>query len=214
MKPTGEVRPRRRFLAQLGAAAALLLGGSRTVRAEPPRRTTDSPHDEWLNDLHGGHRHFFHVVTVAATTLLPVRNFGETYASAYGVPASEVNAVVGLMGPAIAVALNDGVWNRYPLGTLASFTDPATRQPATANPLATGGDFSITALQQAGVKFLVCNNTMRYVAATMARQLGSTAEAVYADFSAGLLPGMIVVPAMVIAINRAQERGMTYMRLA
>jgi hypothetical protein len=34
----------------------------------------------------------------------------------------------------------------------------------------------------------------------------------YSELSGGRLPGVILVPAMVVAINRAQERGFTYIR--
>jgi intracellular sulfur oxidation DsrE/DsrF family protein len=214
MTKIGEGKPRRRFLAQLGATGALLIGGTRLARGEVRRKNDDSPHDRWLDELQGTHRQFFHIINPGPTSLLPVSKFSPTYVEAYGIAASDVNAVVGLMGPAIALGMNDDLWARYPLGTIASFTDPATGQRATTNPLASGTDFSVTALQQAGVKFLVCNNTMRFMASTLARQLESTADAVYDDFRAGLLPGMIVVPGMVIAVNRAQERGMTYIRIA
>jgi hypothetical protein len=38
-------------------------------------------------------------------------------------------------------------------------------------------------------------------------------EVVYKDLEASRLPGTILVPAMVVAINRAQEKGITYLRV-
>lgn len=40
------------------------------------------------------------------------------------------------------------------------------------------------------------------------------AAAIRNELEANMLPGIIIVPAMVVAINRAQDRGFTYMYLA
>jgi intracellular sulfur oxidation DsrE/DsrF family protein len=208
-----ESAPRRRFLTQLGAGAALITGGAASVGARSPRATDESPHDHWLNDLTGAHRLFLHLVNTGPNSLLPVKNFLDVYGSAYGVQPRDLNAVVGLMGAAITIAMRDEMWAKYPLGTIANFNDPATKQPATRNLLASGSSISVETLRDRGVRFLVCNMTMHFVSETVAAQVSSTAAAVYTDFRASLLPGMIVVPAMVIAVNRAQERGLTYVRL-
>jgi hypothetical protein len=53
----------------------------------------------------------------------------------------------------------------------------------------------------------VCNNNLRGVAGTLARQYGGTADEVRNDLVAGLAQGMTVVPAMVAAVHRAQLKG-------
>ena len=47
----------------------------------------------------------------------------------------------------------------------------------------------------------------------LAKGMGMTGEAVKADLAANMLPGVTVVPAMVIAIGKAQERGLAYMKM-
>jgi hypothetical protein len=47
----------------------------------------------------------------------------------------------------------------------------------------------------------------------LAKARGETAEAVYEDLKASRVPGTILVPAMVVAINRAEEAGFSYIRV-
>jgi intracellular sulfur oxidation DsrE/DsrF family protein len=67
----------------------------------------------------------------------------------------------------------------------------------------------LTALQQRGVRFLGCGRSFNALAATLAGA-GGDVSALEAELHAGVLPGVMIVPAMVIAVNRAQESGITY----
>ena len=58
----------------------------------------------------------------------------------------------------------------------------------------------------------MCNTALRMRARGMAADRNESYDQVYTDLSASRLPGVILVPAMVVAINRAQEAGFTYIR--
>jgi intracellular sulfur oxidation DsrE/DsrF family protein len=64
-----------------------------------------------------------------------------------------------------------------------------------------------------GVVFLMCNNALRLTSQALAKARGEAAEAVYEDLKASRLPGTVLVPAMVVAINRAEEAGFSYVRV-
>jgi intracellular sulfur oxidation DsrE/DsrF family protein len=67
-------------------------------------------------------------------------------------------------------------------------------------------------LQKMGTKFLLCNNAFgAWTLELQARGKGN-AEALQKELAANLLPGVTIVPAMVIAIEKAQAAGIKYNR--
>ena len=91
--------------------------------------------------------------------------------------------------------------------------DPSTKEVAARNVFASGAPLSVDTLQKRGVVFLMCNTALRLTSQALAKARNETPEAVYDDLKASRLPGTILVPAMVVAINRAQEAGFTYLRV-
>ncbi|HET7248903.1 MAG TPA: hypothetical protein VFI79_03590, partial [Gemmatimonadales bacterium] len=71
-------------------------------------------------------------------------------------------------------------------------------------------EYSVNALQPRGAKFILCNNVLRFVTRTLAGETGASYDATRAELIAGLLPKVTVVPAMVVALGLAQERGCSY----
>ena len=70
----------------------------------------------------------------------------------------------------------------------------------------------IESLQKMGTKFLLCNNALGlWTLELEARGKGKVAD-IDKDLRANLLPGVTIVPAMVIAIEKAQGAGITYNR--
>jgi intracellular sulfur oxidation DsrE/DsrF family protein len=204
---------RRGFLGS-ALAGALAILPARALLAQPR-----SPDETWLRGLTGKHKQFFDVGTLQdGGPLRRVHNFLATYASAYGVAESDVNAVFGAHGSAIGFVLNDEAWSTLGLGAVYRVTDPRTKAPAVRNIFAQldgsiAGlpvDAGIVRLQQRGVRVLACNNTLT----ALATRLGGTeAPKVLDQLTRAILPGVTIVPAMLIAGNRAQESGLTYAAL-
>jgi intracellular sulfur oxidation DsrE/DsrF family protein len=226
---SSEGAPRRRFLTQLGAAMAAVSGVTVMARAQgthahdgaQQRRTQHTtPHDAWMQGLTGHHRQIFHAMgaqvtpaqSAIAVTMLMAKNYLDAYTGPYGMRPEHVNAVIGVHGGALGFVLNDAAYAKYGLGQKFAITDPATQQPSTRNIFATGPDTSVAALQARGVKFLVCETALRIAGGLWAPGVSQTAEATFAELKASLLPGVVPVPAMVVALNRAQEAGFTYVR--
>lgn len=205
--------PRRRFVGRAAAALAALTGFSSIASAGTMASgLDDSEHDAWMKPLKGKHRQFFHAVTAQDTAMLMANNYLDAYSEAFKAKPDEVNAVIGVHGPALAIGFNDAAWAKYGMGKSSNIIDPATKEPATKNTFNTGGPLAVATLQKRGVVFLMCNTALRMRARGMAADRNESYDQVYADLSASRLPGVILVPAMVVAINRAQEAGFTYIR--
>jgi len=200
---------RRGFLTRLaGAAAAVGIGGTlpRSVAAQPAR-PTQSPNDAWLDKQTGAHRCLFDFPQHGGgVPLIHMYNYLNTYAQAYGTKPGEVNAIgiFYFLGPtaSIPLAFNDAAWAKYKLGTYLNLTDPKTSAPSVRNmfyapqpgdPVLFGGQFaqaSIANLQKMGSTFLLCNNAFReFVGQLSEKGMG---------------------PAAVIAIEKAQQKGIAY----
>lgn len=149
-----------------------------------------------------------------------ILNYYQTYNTAYGVPDREINGIGTFYGGTTFYGLNDAMWAKYRLGEFLKAEDPATGKPAVANPWRTAPvivgmtlpDASIESLQQRGARFIVCNNALSIFSGLLAKSRGLDAGEVYRDMKANILPGVTLVPAMVIAIEKAQARGIAYHR--
>jgi len=208
--------PRRRFLRRAAAVLAGLGFGVPIVgRAEPAGggAGADSPHDEWMKALKGKHRQIFHATVAGDAAMLMANNFLDAYSEAFEAKPGEVNAVIGVHSGALSIGFNDAAWAKYSLGKSSSVIDPATKEPAVKNIFAAGGRLSVAESQKRGVVFLMCNTALRLRSRALATERGETYEAVYEDLKASRLPGMILVPALVVALNRAQEAGFSYLRV-
>lgn len=206
--------PRRRFLAQLSGTLAALAG--LPVSAAAARTATDlsdEDHDAWMARAKGKHRQLFHSAGHGdGIGMLMAANYLDVYESAYGFAPAHVSAVIGVHGSALPIALNDAAWNKYELGKRISVNDPTTKEPAKRNIFAVGGPISIDTVIGRGVLLLVCNVALTMTARSLATARSLPEAAVYDDLKASLIPGAILVPGLVVAINRAQEKGFTYVR--
>ncbi len=214
---------RRGFLARIGAAATALLAGAAfpapataTTRLKP---NADSPFDEtWVDHLTGKHRQLFDAnAHNNAAVLGQMRNFFNTYRDVYGVAEKDVNVVLQLHGSAFVLAVNDATWTKYKLGEFYKVDDPQTKGPSLRNPFVavTEGDdaakeATISVLLGRGVTFLVCNNTLIKQSKALAKARGEDAAVILEEIKKGLLPGFYLVPAAMVAMNRAHEHGCSY----
>jgi intracellular sulfur oxidation DsrE/DsrF family protein len=220
--------PRRGFLGTLAAALAAGVSGGLPARlaAAPlaaPGGDIDTG-DRWLLGLKGRHRQLFDMPDhEAGVGLLHVMNYLDTYNRAYATKDTDVNAVVTLYGRTIPLGMNDAMWAKYPFGRMLNLTDAATGRPLARNMFAhpqPGDSFangmfgaSVDTLRTRGVTFILCNNALGVWAGRLSKSGLGAADAIRADLTANTLPGVVIVPGMTVAINKAQEKGLTYMRL-
>lgn len=213
---------RRSFLAggAAVAAAAISLDAPR-LEALSTRVGSRTDPEAWLRGLNGRHRQLFDSPRVNdGIMLVHMLNYYDTYQQVYGAEEREINGVGTFYGETTLLGLGDSVWAKYRLGEVISLDDPATGKPAVRNvwrenPVLEGLSLpraGIAALQARGATFIVCNNAMTFFAEMIGKARGLEAKAVYEDFKAAILPGVVLVPAMVIAIEKAQQAGLSYHR--
>ena len=70
----------------------------------------------------------------------------------------------------------------------------------------------IESLQKMGTKFLLCTNALGGWCLELEARGKGKAEDIQKDLGANMLPGVTIVPAMVIAIEKAQAAGIAYNR--
>ncbi len=227
---------RRQFLGRMAGAAAAVtvsVAGTRAAAEEPSG-------DEWIKEVKGTHRSLFDFPRhVNGFGLLHIFNYLNTYATAYKTTAGQVGAVGTFYGAgaaaSISLAFNDAIWAKYNLGAYTGLKDAAGKFyarnvfhrptqndlhllmqtidspmiPALADAMPAIG---IENLQKIGTKFLLCNNALGiWVLELEARGKGK-AQDIEKDLRANVLPGVTIVPAMVIAIQKAQAAGISYNR--
>lgn len=211
---------RRGFLSRLGAAAAALgavwiparSGAQRGVEhadsaSESKRPLVRHEQDKWLDALTGVHRQVYDLVTPAGSIGIAfARNFLTANNEGYALADKDLSVVVSLRHTATGFAFGDALWERYRLGEVFEIQDAENKTPAPRNPQLS----AITALQQRGVVFTVCGMALRRRSGEAARRTGASPDAVRDEWRAGLIAGVVEVQAGVIAVNRAQERGFSY----
>ena len=223
---------RRSFLSKAGAGAAALgaaigAGSSRAqaqsaspegARWQPARHAED----DWLDRVPGKHRLFFDTVTPdgLGQAIFFSNNYFTGNKNGYGLDASDLALVICVRHHSTAFAFTDAMWAKYgkPLAERAEFTDPKTKQPPTANVyLASGygaslpnGGVTLDAMIKRGIHLAVCQLSARANAAMIARQTGGKADEIYEELVAHLVPNAHMVPAGIVAVNRAQERGYAF----
>lgn len=213
--------PRRGFLGSMAAAAAAGLASLTPLRLEAQPRSgggatsgADAAFEAWLNKITGKHRMVFDAPEV--NDGMPViwpRVWLNGNNENYGTKDGDNSGVVILRHAAIPLAMKDDLWVKYKLGE--NFHIKEGEAAATRNifakvmPLPLPGT-GVEALLAAGVQFGVCNVALTVYSAMVGQKMGMDGAAVKADWVAGLIPGVQVVPSGVLAVARAQEKGCGY----
>ena len=222
---------RRSFLSRLGvgltAFGATLGTGAATAQAQAPAsggRWQAGRHaqDDWLDQLPGQHRFVFDTTNPDGFggALLYANNFFLANQNGYGLGNADLAVVIVVRHNSTLFGYNDAIWAKYGavLGQTANITDPQTKQAAKVNvynssALATGlpsGGNTLDSLLKKGVHLAVCQMATRRFAGAIAQATGGTADAVYNELVANLVSNAHMVPAGIVAINRAQERGYSF----
>jgi hypothetical protein len=228
---------RRGFLGRvLGTAAA----GTLSFAGVPQAEAQTSNLDAWIGQVKGAQRCLFDFPQHKnGVPLLHVLNYLNTYREAYKVAPGQVGAVGTFYGigpqSSIPMAFNDAAWAKYKLGEYTGLKDAAGRaytrnvflKPTADDlhilmaamqtptvPMFAGAmpSLGIASLQGMGTTFLICANALGgWCGELEARGKGKAAD-IEKDLRANLVPGVIVVPAMVIAIEKSQAAGIRYNR--
>ncbi len=217
---------RRSLISVFGAAAAALAVRPGAALAQAPSaggrfQPTRHTEDAWFDALPGKHRTIIDSFSVkgGGDALLFANNLFVANGAGYRLTDADVAVVVTLRHSSTAFAFTDAMWAKYSKGLTQglTLTDPKTGQVPTFNLFnATGYGTqlpnygqTLDAVAKRGVHFAVCQMATRRPAGQIAMSAGSTADAIYAELTANLVPNAHMVAAGVIAVTRAQEYGYT-----
>jgi intracellular sulfur oxidation DsrE/DsrF family protein len=125
-------------------------------------------------------------------------------------------AAVFYHGASILFGFDDTMWDKYARPLLekhAGKLDAMEEDLQTALGDAKAGNPVRSRLAALGAganaRFFVCNNALHGVSEYIAKSLGISNDAVYADHANHLLPNVSIVPAGVWAVHAIQEHGFT-----
>jgi intracellular sulfur oxidation DsrE/DsrF family protein len=230
MPPTvSGLRERRSFLSRLAAGAAVF--GSTLVRGEPAGAQTAGTggwrpgrhaQDDWLDQIAGAHRFVFDTTSPEGfgSALLFANNFFIANQNGYGLGNADAAVVIVARHNSTPFAYTNAIWAKYgaPIGEASGFDDPKTRAKPSINVYTStthGASLpnlgtALDAVVARGVHFAVCQMATRRFAGAIASARGANADAVYTELVSSLIPNSHMVPAGIVALNRAQERGYSF----
>lgn len=199
-----------------GAAAAQTQSAGEGGRWQPARHTAD----DWLDQIPGKHRYILDTTTPQGfgDALTFLNNYLNANQSAYGLQDRDLALVLVARHLSTLFAYKDAVWAKYGaiITQRTNFNDPKTKQPPTIN-LFNSADYgtaltnrgnTLDSLIRRGLHLAVCQVSTRGNAAAIAAATGGTADVVYSELVANLISSNAhIVPAGIVAVNRAQERG-------
>jgi hypothetical protein len=223
---TKHMKARRSVMSGLGVAAVGVALGSRPSSAQTTAgggRFQPARHqqDAWLDAIAGKHRTFIDASTPrgAGEAILYANNLYEANKAGYSLGEPDVVVVACLRHFATPFAYNDAIWKKYgkTLSMMIEFTDPKTKQAPATNLLNSGAygmalpnlGSTIDSVVKRGTRFAVCDMATHFFAGQIAMATKGTADAVYKELVANLIPNGHMVAAGVVAVNRAQEYGFT-----
>lgn len=229
---------RRAFVTGLGVGAATLsVGLASCATAEeaakpakpggPPMSAavqiwhpTMEAEDEWM-DLPGKHRFVFDSLSPkgAGEALFFANNYLVFSKSGYGLAPTDNATIIVMRHMATPFAYDDAMWKKYGAvwGKMLKHKDPKTKRIALRNTLMTAPPkapadeaVSIPIMVGKGVHFAVCGAATHFIAGVIAKKTKDKADDIYADLAANLVSNAHMVPAGIVAVNRAQERGYAF----
>jgi intracellular sulfur oxidation DsrE/DsrF family protein len=225
------LRERRSFLSKLAAGAAIVGGTvfkSRPAAAQSssgaaPWRPARHTQDDWLDQIPGSHRFILDTTSPQGlgSSLIFTNNFFVASQNGYGLGNADAAVVIVLRHNSTAFAFTDAMWAKYgaAIGAAAgNFDDPKTKAKPTVNVYNVGGygpalpnnNVTLDALIGRGVHFAVCQMATRRFATAIAGAHKLDVEAVYKELTSNLIRNSHLVPAGIVAVNRAQERGYAF----
>lgn len=226
---------RRALIGGLGltaAAGALALPASAAPAAGGSNWSPSfEKEDAWLDKPGTRHRLMLDATTAPAaeSAMFYADTFYAANKSGYALGAKSLGVVLVMRHFATPFGYNDRVWSKYgPMfaDKLKLQGDQAIRA-ARSNPLLTpkpgptakakpgdGDAVTLSTLAAKGAQFGICGVATKGIAEQLAKANGATPASVEAELRANLVPGAVLAAAGIVAVNRAQEHGYSFVYIA
>jgi intracellular sulfur oxidation DsrE/DsrF family protein len=216
---------RRKFLARLGAGAGVVgasviasSSAEAQAAADAPWRPARHTQDDWYDKIPGVHRFLFDSSTAESMgwALQFASNYFTANQDVYGLKESDLAVIIVARHKATSFAYSDAIWAKYgkQISEQAEFLDPKTKEPPKFNVYGAMGETQqagkMEALIKKGVQFAVCQMSTRGIATRIAKANGVEIDSVIKEITSNLIGNAHMVPAGILAVNRAQERGYSF----
>ena len=221
---------RRSFLTRLGGSLAVFGATLTSSESSAAAQTAEAgawrpsrhAQDDWLDQVPGKHRFVFDTTSPAGigSALLYVNNVFLANQSGYGLGNADIAVVIVARHDSTPFAYTNAMWAKYGalLSQRSGFTDPRTKGSPIVNVYNTAGyeavipsrGTTVDSLVKRGVHFAVCQMATRNLSGIIAGATGANANDVYTELAANLVGNAHIVPAGIVAVNRAQERGYSF----
>jgi intracellular sulfur oxidation DsrE/DsrF family protein len=227
---TARTSERRSFLSRLAASAAAFGGIALSGRAAHAQssaasgwKPTRHTQDDWLDQIPGAHRFVLDTISPSGfgSALLYTNNFFLANQNGYGLGNSDNAVVIVARHNSTPFAYNDAMWKKYGMAigdAAGGFDDPKTKTRPSANvynsqthgsALPNNG-VTLDALIARGVHVAVCDMATHRFAGAIAAATKNNADEIYKELASNLIRNAHLVPAGIVAVNRAQERGYAF----
>lgn len=217
---------RRLFLGRLAAGAGVLgaaVAGTSAVLAPNAAAADESwkparhAQDDWFDQIPGQHRFLLDTASADAMSwgLRFASNYFNTNQNAYGLQPSDLAVIIVARHRSTSFGYNNDMWAKYGkyFSEQADFVDPKTKEAPTVNVYLAvdeaSGATSIDDIIKKGGHFAVCSMSSHALAGRIAKGTGGNADAIFKEMSGNLVGNARLVPAGIVAVSRAQERGYT-----
>lgn len=216
---------RRSFLARLGAGAGVAgaaIAGSPAAISQAAGDDSWKParhaQDDWYDKIPGVHRFLLDTSTVDSMgwALQFANNYYNANEQAYGLKESDLAVIIVARHKSTSMAYTDAIWAKYgkQLSEQNDYVDPKTKEPPKINIYGPAGETMqagrMEALIKKGVQFAVCSMSTHGIATRIAKANGLEVDAVVKEITSNLIGNAHMVPAGVLAVNRAQEHGYSF----
>jgi hypothetical protein len=216
---------RRSFLTRMNAGLASLvaMGGIAMAQQKQAARAHFEParheKDDWLEQASPKHRMLFDTTTAdgLGDALGFASNFYRANKTDYGIENSELGIVIVVRHRSAPFGYNDAIWAKYgpTLAARSKVADPKTKEAPVANlynasgygDLLTNRGTTLAAVAKLGAQFAVCTLSTRAISELISHASGGTPEAIFTELTNNLVTNARMVPAGIVAVGRAQERG-------
>lgn len=218
--------PRRRFLARVGVSAGIVgatIAGAPAISADAdaadaPWQAARHTQDDWYDKIPGVHRFLFDSASAEGMgwALQFASNYYTANQQAYGLKDSDLAVIIVARHKATSFAYSDAIWAKYgkAISEQADYVDPKTKEPPKINIYGPAGETAqagkMEALIKKGAQFAVCGMSSRGIATRIAKAYNLDVDAVFKEISGNLIGNSHLVPAGILAVNRAQEHGYSF----
>jgi intracellular sulfur oxidation DsrE/DsrF family protein len=195
---------RRTFLSYLSSAGLVAPVQSTAPSAKAQRRHTQ---DDWLDQAPDTHRVIFDTWMADRFGLAVgfAGNWARINKEAYGLTDADLAIILVARHGSAPFAFNEAMWTKY--GKIFASIMPANDPAASPNPTTNVHAERLRNLAKQGMRLAVCNLTTRRHVAQIAKETGVGEDAVYKELTANTVAPATFVPAGIVAVTRAQERG-------